>query len=334
MDDFGARHAPGGSRPRSEQVPEPSRHYAMAARLPAPLAPGAGGLLVQYEVQITESHGCGGAYLKLLSHEEGRPPGRLGRKTHYSIMFGPDRCGAASRVRAPRAPHGPMRPHAPAARPPRSACAAPGACGRGMACSAGACSGRQRACASSEARMRAVTHPPFPPPPCYSHHPSTPPPRPQVHVIIKLANPATGQITEHHLSQPPLPPNDKLPHVYTLVLDPAADRCRVRQRAGQGGRGDTKTEVGVGLCGGVTRPPPLRSNLPRAGKGDTQPWALRRSWQTASGCWLACLAPCPASCPAAAEPHPTRRRRAGCSPPPDPTACGCSSTASRRQAAP
>jgi hypothetical protein len=70
--------------------------------------------------------------------------------------------------------------------------------------------------------------------PTHPHAP-TAAPHLQVHVILKAFNPATGKATEHHLAQPPAPPNDKLPHVYTLVLSAADDRWgpaafRSRQR--------------------------------------------------------------------------------------------------------
>ncbi|KIY94823.1 putative Calnexin Flags: Precursor [Monoraphidium neglectum] len=78
-------------------VPEPNKHYAMAALLPFPLAPESG-LIVQYEAQTAQTHGCGGAYMKLLSPPDGWAPQRLRSRTPYSIMFGPDRCGAAARV--------------------------------------------------------------------------------------------------------------------------------------------------------------------------------------------------------------------------------------------
>jgi hypothetical protein len=70
----------------------------MAALLPFPLAPESG-LIVQYEAQTPQTHGCGGAYMKLLSPPDGWAPQRLRSRTPYSIMFGPDRCGAAARVR-------------------------------------------------------------------------------------------------------------------------------------------------------------------------------------------------------------------------------------------
>lgn len=90
-----------GSFDPSLQVPEPNRQYALSALLPAPLPP-AGGLVVQYEAQTPEAHACGGAYLKLLSPPADWAPARLRKKTPYSIMFGPDRCGGAARVRAAR----------------------------------------------------------------------------------------------------------------------------------------------------------------------------------------------------------------------------------------
>ena len=99
--------------PPTPQVPEPNHQYALSALLPAPLAPG-DGLVVQYEAQTAETHNCGGAYLKLLSPPEGWNPAKLRKKTPYSIMFGPDRCGAAARVRA-KPPSPPMARGAAAA---------------------------------------------------------------------------------------------------------------------------------------------------------------------------------------------------------------------------
>jgi hypothetical protein len=83
-------------------VPEPNRRYALAAPLPrGAVDAGAEGLVVQYEAQFTDTHGCGGAYVKLLAVDPLEwDPKRVGRRTPYSVMFGPDRCGGASRVRA------------------------------------------------------------------------------------------------------------------------------------------------------------------------------------------------------------------------------------------
>jgi hypothetical protein len=83
-------------------MPAGNQHYGMTAQLPEPLLP-SDGIVVQYEVQFSQNHTCGGAYLKLLSQtaEEFKPK-KLKPKTPFSIMFGPDRCGADSRVRSQR----------------------------------------------------------------------------------------------------------------------------------------------------------------------------------------------------------------------------------------
>lgn len=83
------------------QIPEGNLHYGMSALLPGPLRP-ADGIVVQYEVQFSKGHTCGGAYLKLISQSD-KPfnPNKLKSKTPFSIMFGPDRCGPDSRVRLP-----------------------------------------------------------------------------------------------------------------------------------------------------------------------------------------------------------------------------------------
>lgn len=45
-----------------------------------------------------------------------------------------------------------------------------------------------------------------------------------MHLILKCLNPMTKEVTECHLASPPAPPNDKLPHVYTMVLSHKDDR--------------------------------------------------------------------------------------------------------------
>lgn len=58
-----------------------------------------GGLVVQYEVKLQNGLECGGAYLKLLTESpEGIQAKELSDKTPYTIMFGPDRCGATNKV--------------------------------------------------------------------------------------------------------------------------------------------------------------------------------------------------------------------------------------------
>jgi hypothetical protein len=83
-------------------MPAGNQHYGMTAQLPEPLLP-SDGIVVQYEVQFSQNYTCGGAYLKLLSQTaEEFNPKKLKPNTPFSIMFGPDRCGADSRVRTQR----------------------------------------------------------------------------------------------------------------------------------------------------------------------------------------------------------------------------------------
>ena len=53
----------------------------------------------QYEVTFQSTPTCGGAYLKLLSQTETPFNGaQLVEKSPYSILFGPDKCGASGRL--------------------------------------------------------------------------------------------------------------------------------------------------------------------------------------------------------------------------------------------
>ena len=55
--------------------------------------------VVQYEVKMQNGLSCGGAYVKLLSSSESDlNPEKFGDSTPYSIMFGPDRCGADNKL--------------------------------------------------------------------------------------------------------------------------------------------------------------------------------------------------------------------------------------------
>lgn len=53
-------------------------------------------LVVQYEVKLEEDLTCGGAYVKLPL--PGFEPDKFNGDTPYSIMFGPDKCGATQKV--------------------------------------------------------------------------------------------------------------------------------------------------------------------------------------------------------------------------------------------
>lgn len=56
------------------------------------------GLVLQYDLKLSEGLTCGGAYLKFVSASAEFDPETLVEATPYSIMFGPDKCGATNKV--------------------------------------------------------------------------------------------------------------------------------------------------------------------------------------------------------------------------------------------
>jgi hypothetical protein len=83
-----------------KQVPEPAKHYGLATKLPSPLDPASGdGLALQYELKLgPDGWTCGGGYMKLVTEDSKFTPEGLVDSTPYSIMFGPDKCGATNKV--------------------------------------------------------------------------------------------------------------------------------------------------------------------------------------------------------------------------------------------
>uniref|UniRef100_A0A1I8AFR8 Calnexin n=1 Tax=Steinernema glaseri TaxID=37863 RepID=A0A1I8AFR8_9BILA len=80
-------------------VKSKAKHHAVAAKFNKPFyftdnKP----LVVQYEVKYQEGQECGGGYLKLLSLGAEKAIGSFNDKTPYTIMFGPDKCGASAKV--------------------------------------------------------------------------------------------------------------------------------------------------------------------------------------------------------------------------------------------
>lgn len=75
-------------------------HHAISSLFDTPYDPKKeGGLVVQYEVKLQNGLECGGAYMKLLTESpEGIQAQELSDKTPYTIMFGPDKCGATNKV--------------------------------------------------------------------------------------------------------------------------------------------------------------------------------------------------------------------------------------------
>ncbi|GAA6000491.1 hypothetical protein JCM10207_008036 [Rhodosporidiobolus poonsookiae] len=74
-------------------------HHAISAPFEAPLDPAGKPLIVSYEVKLQQGLSCGGAYVKLLTDSpEGIQAEEFSDKTPYTLMFGPDRCGATSKT--------------------------------------------------------------------------------------------------------------------------------------------------------------------------------------------------------------------------------------------
>ncbi|KAF9131853.1 hypothetical protein BGW39_001241 [Mortierella sp. 14UC] len=74
-------------------------HHAISASLPEVVDNKDKTLVVQYEVKAQDGLECGGAYMKLLTESpEGIKFKEFSNDTPYTIMFGPDRCGATDKV--------------------------------------------------------------------------------------------------------------------------------------------------------------------------------------------------------------------------------------------
>ncbi|KDP22513.1 hypothetical protein JCGZ_26344 [Jatropha curcas] len=80
-------------------VSEKARKYAIVKELDKPASLKDGTIVLQYEVRFQEGLECGGAYLKYLRPQEaGWTPKDFDNESPYSIMFGPDKCGATNKV--------------------------------------------------------------------------------------------------------------------------------------------------------------------------------------------------------------------------------------------
>lgn len=80
-------------------VSEKARKYAIVKELDQPLSLKDGTVVLQYEVRLQNGLECGGAYLKYLRPQEaGWIAKEFDNEAPYSIMFGPDKCGATNKV--------------------------------------------------------------------------------------------------------------------------------------------------------------------------------------------------------------------------------------------
>ncbi|KAJ9163979.1 hypothetical protein P3X46_023598 [Hevea brasiliensis] len=80
-------------------VSEKARKYAIVKELDNPAILKDGTIVLQFETRFQNGLECGGAYLKYLRPQEaGWTPKDFDSESPYSIMFGPDKCGATNKV--------------------------------------------------------------------------------------------------------------------------------------------------------------------------------------------------------------------------------------------
>ncbi|KAI3688626.1 hypothetical protein L2E82_46334 [Cichorium intybus] len=80
-------------------VSEKARKYAIVKELEKPVVLKDGTIVLQFEVRLQNGLECGGAYLKYLRPQEaGWTAKGFDNESPYSIMFGPDKCGATNKV--------------------------------------------------------------------------------------------------------------------------------------------------------------------------------------------------------------------------------------------
>ena len=80
-------------------VSEKARKYAIVKELDEPVNLKDESVVLQFETRLQNGLECGGAYLKYLRPQEaGWKPKEFDNDSPYSIMFGPDKCGATNKV--------------------------------------------------------------------------------------------------------------------------------------------------------------------------------------------------------------------------------------------
>ena len=87
---------------KNSQSPDPAKHYGLSRILDTPVTlanADAKDFVFQYDVKFSDGLTCGGAYAKLLSNvDAGFKAEDLVDSTPFSVMFGPDKCGATNKV--------------------------------------------------------------------------------------------------------------------------------------------------------------------------------------------------------------------------------------------
>ncbi|XP_014505844.1 calnexin homolog isoform X2 [Vigna radiata var. radiata] len=80
-------------------VSEKARKYAIVKELEEAVGLKEGTVVLQFETRLQNGLECGGAYLKYLRPQDaGWKPKEFDNESPYSIMFGPDKCGATNKV--------------------------------------------------------------------------------------------------------------------------------------------------------------------------------------------------------------------------------------------
>lgn len=88
----------GNIHDKGARVPAAAQHYGYTATLDKPIGNKEGQFVFQYELKAENSISCAGAYMKLLRAEAGIAADALDGDSPYTIMFGPDKCGATNKV--------------------------------------------------------------------------------------------------------------------------------------------------------------------------------------------------------------------------------------------
>lgn len=90
-----SKAAPGvHAKDKGLSLTQEMKFYGVSTEFPTPLDVKDKDLAIQYELKLEEGLNCGGAYIKLPRYGESVDFNLLNNETPYTIMFGPDRCGA------------------------------------------------------------------------------------------------------------------------------------------------------------------------------------------------------------------------------------------------
>ena len=76
----------------------PGKLHAMASPIEGGLEVKDSTLVVQYEIKCSNGVSCDGQYLKLLQQDAGKDLGKFDNDARYTVMFGPDKCGATDKT--------------------------------------------------------------------------------------------------------------------------------------------------------------------------------------------------------------------------------------------